>query len=159
MNGRTANQLIFMLCFSGMVAVAFDTTAAQIAPTGYTIPDITLSPDHRYGVTVPGLDTPNPHNSLIEIKTGRVLAEIQATTGYEKASSTEDIKSHPYCFFYRDQPIVRQARRKLAEGCGTAVRPRKIWRRAKPRRHCAAIGRFRCSSHTSTRNCEGPIDG
>ena len=63
MNGRTANQLIFMLCFSGMVAVVIDTTAAQIAPTGYTIPDITLSPDHRYGVTVPGLDTPNPHNA------------------------------------------------------------------------------------------------
>jgi hypothetical protein len=32
------------------------------------------------------LDTPNPHNSLIEIKTGRVLAEIHATTGYEKAN-------------------------------------------------------------------------
>jgi hypothetical protein len=83
---RTANQLIFMLCFGGMVAVAIDTTAAQIAPTGYTIPDITLSPDHRYGVTVPGLDTPDPHNSLIETKTGRVLAEIQAITGYENAN-------------------------------------------------------------------------
>ena len=70
-----------------------------------------------------------------------------------------DIKSHPYCFFFRDQPIVRQARRKLAEGCGTAVRPGKIWRHAKPHRHCAAIGRFKCSSHTSTTNCEGPIDG
>jgi hypothetical protein len=70
-----------------------------------------------------------------------------------------DIKSHPYCFFYRDQPIVRQARRKLAEGCGTAVRPGKMWRHARPRRHCAAIGRFKCSSHTSTRNCEGLIDG
>src|SRR6516225_807580 len=70
-----------------------------------------------------------------------------------------DIKSHPYCFFYRDQPIVRQARRKLAEGCGTAVSPRKIWCHAKPRRRCAAIGRFKCSSQTSTRNCEGPIDG
>ena len=67
-------------------AVAIDTTAAQIAPTGYTIPDITLSPDHRYGVTVPGLDMPNPHNSLIETKTGRLLAEIQAATGYEQAN-------------------------------------------------------------------------
>jgi hypothetical protein len=75
-----------MLCFSAMVAVTIDTTAAQIARTGYTIPDVTLSPDHRYGVTVPGLDTPNPHNSLVEIKTGRVLAEIQATTGYEEAN-------------------------------------------------------------------------
>ena len=86
MNGRAAAQLVFMLCFSGLVAAAIDTAAAQTVPPGYTIPDITLSPDHRYGVTVPGLDTPNPHNSLIETKTGRVLAEIQAITGYEHAN-------------------------------------------------------------------------
>ena len=35
MNGRTANQLIFMLCFSGMLAVAFDTTAGLLAEFGY----------------------------------------------------------------------------------------------------------------------------
>jgi hypothetical protein len=86
MTGRTANHLIFVLCFTGGLAVSTDEAAAQIVPTGYTIPDITLSPDHRYGVTVPGLDTPNPHNSLIEIKTGRVLAKIRAETGYEKAN-------------------------------------------------------------------------
>jgi hypothetical protein len=86
MTGRTANHLIFLLCFIGGLAVSTLEAAAQTVPTGYTIPDITLSPDHRYGVTVPGLDTPNPHNSLIEIKTGRVLAEIQADTGYERAN-------------------------------------------------------------------------
>jgi hypothetical protein len=86
MNGRTANQLIFVLCFTAGLAVSTSEAAAQIVPTGYTIPDITLSPDHRYGVTVPGLDTPNPHNSLVEVKTGRVLAEIQANTGYEQAN-------------------------------------------------------------------------
>jgi hypothetical protein len=86
MTGRTANHLIFVLCFTGGLAVSTDEAAAQIVPPGYTIPDITLSPDHRYGVTVPGLDTPNPHNSLIEIKTGRVLAVIQADTGYEQAN-------------------------------------------------------------------------
>jgi hypothetical protein len=86
MTGRTANHLIFVLCFTGGLAVSTDEAAAQIVPSGYTIPDITLSPDHRYGVTVPGLDTPNPHNSLIEIKTGRVLAVIQADTGYERAN-------------------------------------------------------------------------
>jgi|SRR5262249_13024910 hypothetical protein len=86
MTGRTANYLIFVLCFTGGLAVSTGEAAAQIVPTGYTIPDITLSPDHRYGVTVPDLDTPNPHNSLIEIKTGRVLAVIQADTGYEHAN-------------------------------------------------------------------------
>ena len=86
MNGRTANQLIFVLCFTAGLAVSTSEAAAQIVPTGYTIPDITLSPDHRYGVTVPGLDTPNPHNSLVEVKTGHVLAEIQANTGYEQAN-------------------------------------------------------------------------
>ena len=85
MNGRTAHRLVLMLCLIGGL-VAIDAVGAQVAPTGYTIPDITLSPDHRYGVTVPGLDTPNPHNSLVEIKTGRVLAEIQAYTGYVSAN-------------------------------------------------------------------------
>ena len=93
MTGRTANHLIFVLCFTGGLAVSTDEAAAQIVPSGYTIPDITLSPDHRYGVTVPGLDTPNPHNSLIEIKTGRVLTEIQADTGYERANHMELLPS------------------------------------------------------------------
>ena len=43
MNGGAATRLVVMLCFSGMVAAAIDTAAAQTAPTGYTIPDITLS--------------------------------------------------------------------------------------------------------------------
>ena len=92
MTGRTANHLIFVLCFTGGLAVSTDEAAAQIVPSGYTIPDITLSPDHRYGVTVPGLDTPNPHNSLIEIKTGRVLAVIQ---GHRLRAS----KSYQSCSF------------------------------------------------------------
>jgi hypothetical protein len=93
MTGLTANQLIFVLCFTGGLVVSIAEAAAQTVPTGYTIPDITLSPDHRYGVTVPRLDTPNPHNSLVEIKTGRVLAEIQADTGYERANHMELLPS------------------------------------------------------------------
>src|SRR5215469_18392598 len=58
----------------------------QTVPVGYTILDITLSPDHRYGVTVPDLNTPNPQNSLVEVETGRVLTVIQANTGYESAN-------------------------------------------------------------------------
>ena len=88
----TANQLIFVLCFTGWLVVSIAEAAAQTVPTGYTIPDITLSPDHRYGVTVPRLDTPNPHNSLVEIKTGRV-AEIQADTGYEQANHVQLLHS------------------------------------------------------------------
>jgi hypothetical protein len=60
--------------------------AGQNVPAGYKILDITLSPDHRYGVTVPDLDTPNPQNSLVEVETGRMLAVIQADTGYEHAN-------------------------------------------------------------------------
>ena len=93
MLGRTLDHLIVVLCFAGGLAVSSDAAVAQIVPAGYTIPDITLSPDHRYGVTVPGLDTPNPHNSLIEIKTGRVLAEIEADTGYEHANHIELLPS------------------------------------------------------------------
>ena len=43
MTGLTANQLIFVLCFTGGLAVSTDEAAAQIVPTGYTIPDITLN--------------------------------------------------------------------------------------------------------------------
>lgn len=69
---------------------------------GYLIPDITLSPDHRYGVTVPQLEyfesdlkkvapfeytvkiSDNPRNSLVEVKTGRVLGVINADTGWDR---------------------------------------------------------------------------
>lgn len=60
--------------------------AGQTVPAGYKVLDITLSPDHRYGVTVPDLNTPNPKNSLVETETGRVLAVIQADAGYESAN-------------------------------------------------------------------------
>ncbi len=61
------------------------------APKGFDIPANTLSPDGRYGVTVPLLaDNPSTgdeahdrklddlRNSLVEVQTGRVLAVIQA---------------------------------------------------------------------------------
>ena len=67
--------------------------AGETIPAGYKILDITLSPDHRYGVTVPDLDTPNPQNSLVEVATGRVLAVIDADTGYERANHNEVLPS------------------------------------------------------------------
>ena len=123
MTGRTANHLIFVLCFIGGLAVSTLEAAAQTVPTGYTIPDITLSPDHRYGVTVPGLDTPNPHNSLIEIKTGRVLAEIQADTGYERANHISLLPSR----WTKDKGPSKNTclgRFVLAERAGAALVPR-----------------------------------
>jgi len=86
MNGLTTNQLGLVLCFIGWLVVSIGQAAAQVVPAGYTIPDVTLSPDHRYGVTVPGLNTPNAHNSLVEIQTGLVLAEIKADVGYEQSN-------------------------------------------------------------------------
>lgn len=67
--------------------------AGQAVPAGYKILDITLSPDHRYGVTVPDIDTPNPQNSLVEVATGRVLAVIQADAGYESANHNSVLPS------------------------------------------------------------------
>lgn len=60
----------------------------QKAPKGFTIPDGSLSPDKHYGVTVPILaehgDNDDPNNSLVDIKTGRVVAVIHATTGWDR---------------------------------------------------------------------------
>jgi hypothetical protein len=85
---------IFLLA---MIFAALGTSnsaaAGQNVPAGYKILDITLSPDHRYGVTVPDLDTPNPQNSLVEVETGRVLAVIQADTGYEHANRNSVLPS------------------------------------------------------------------
>jgi hypothetical protein len=68
---------------------------------GYSIPDITLSPDHRFGVTVPQEEyfeydlkqvapleytvkiSDDPRNSLVEVKTGKVLGVINADTGWD----------------------------------------------------------------------------
>jgi len=60
---------------------------SQTIPRGYLLPEETLSPDHRYGVLVPQADQfpddARPKNKLIEVKTGRVLAEIVGNTGWK----------------------------------------------------------------------------
>ena len=60
----------------------------QDIPFGYyTIPAYTLSPNHRYGVTVPQWEhsdeIDNPRNKVVEVKTGRVLAVIHTETGWD----------------------------------------------------------------------------
>lgn len=56
-------------------------------PEGFTVPESTLSPDHRFGILVPDsdhYDIQSPQNKLVEVTTGRVLAVIQAETGMEQ---------------------------------------------------------------------------
>jgi hypothetical protein len=65
------------------------TAAAQNIPKGFVVPECTVSPDGRYGVTVPILDqhedSENPKNNVIELKTGRTIAVIQTKfTGWNR---------------------------------------------------------------------------
>jgi hypothetical protein len=65
------------------------TAVAQSAPKGFVVPKCTISPDGRYGVTVPILDqhedSENPRNSVIELKTGKTVAVIQTKfTGWTR---------------------------------------------------------------------------
>ncbi len=79
----------FKYLFSLWPLVVFVTSVyGQKAPKGFTIPEGTLSPDKHYGVTVPVLaehgDNDDPKNSLVDLKTGRVVAAIQANTGWDR---------------------------------------------------------------------------
>lgn len=65
------------------------TVSAQSIPKGFVVPECTVSPDGRYGVTVPILlqfeDSENPKNSVIELKTGKVVAVIKSKfTGWNR---------------------------------------------------------------------------
>jgi hypothetical protein len=86
MKVRLKLRLTLVVCFFAAFGTSNGAAAGQPVPAGYKILDITLSPDHHYGVSVPDLDTPNPQNSLVEVETGRVLAVIAADTGYESAN-------------------------------------------------------------------------
>ena len=84
---------ILFVCFLATLGASNGAAAGQAVPADYKILDITLSPDHRYGVTVPGLDTPNPQNNLVEVETGRVLVVIRADVGYERANHNSVLPS------------------------------------------------------------------
>jgi hypothetical protein len=58
-------------------------------PKGFVVPPCTISPDGRYGVTVPLLDQEerlgDAKNSVIELKTGKVIAVIKSKfTGWNR---------------------------------------------------------------------------
>jgi hypothetical protein len=65
------------------------TAKAQNIPKGLVVPKCTISPDGRYGVTVPVLDlhkdSENPKNSVIELETGKIVAVIKTKwTGWNR---------------------------------------------------------------------------
>ena len=73
-------------------------TPAQTAiPAGYILPTNTISPNRRYGVLVPILDYQPPRrtdrvkNSIIDIKTGRIVADIQADVGFNHPINYHEI--------------------------------------------------------------------
>lgn len=83
-------------CFPKYLAIAavFSASLASLRSDArhakFLIPDYTLSPGHRFGVTVPYFDAEEgdrvePANKLVEVRTGRVLAVIHAETGYDRA--------------------------------------------------------------------------
>lgn len=58
---------------------------------GFSIPDFTISPDHRYGILVPDFDhyiwptakQPSAHqHNLVELQSGHVLTTIEAASGF-----------------------------------------------------------------------------
>jgi hypothetical protein len=65
----------------------------QTVPAGYTIPAETLSPDGRYGVTVPKMESydilTDARNEVVQAATGRVLGAIQGNATFEGMNQTE----------------------------------------------------------------------
>lgn len=85
------NKLILPLLF-----VASVDAFSQGIPKGYTVPDNTLSPDKHYGVTVPKIEDDPDHacNSLVDVRTGHVLAVLQAAhVGYDRMNNGEVLPS------------------------------------------------------------------
>jgi formylglycine-generating enzyme required for sulfatase activity len=76
-----------------MVAKLTAGAAEWNVPKGFSVPNSSLSPDNRFGVSVPinALHDENaePNNSLIELTTGRVLTVIKANTAWENANHQE----------------------------------------------------------------------
>lgn len=60
--------------------------APAAPPPGFTIPEITLSPDRRFGILVPDEERyeAGARNKLVEANSGRVLAVINGAPGVEQ---------------------------------------------------------------------------
>lgn len=68
------------------IAVVVTVHAQHAVPPGFTMPEITLSPDKRFGVLVPDekRHDAGEKNKLVEVGTGRVLAVIGGEPGMER---------------------------------------------------------------------------
>ena len=71
------------------LVLALSSVQAEEKRAAFSIPDSTLSPDRRYGVTVPTLDSDakeprDSSNELIEITTGKTLAVIKAAVVFDR---------------------------------------------------------------------------
>ncbi|HEX8489692.1 MAG TPA: hypothetical protein VF626_01630 [Chthoniobacterales bacterium] len=80
-------QTLFLI-FAALtnIAVAVTARAERAVRPGFTIPEITLSPDKRFGVLVPDEKRydAGEKNKLIEVSTDRVLAVIAGEPGMER---------------------------------------------------------------------------
>jgi hypothetical protein len=76
--------MFFTLAAAANIALAAFGESAP--PPGFTIPEITLSPDKRFGILVPDEKRydAGEKNKLVEVRTGRVLAVIAGEPGMER---------------------------------------------------------------------------
>ncbi len=67
------------------LALLFSSAHAGEKHPAFTIPDSTLSPDRRHGVSVPSLDSKTEKaNRLIEVSTGKTLAIVKAAPVFDR---------------------------------------------------------------------------
>ncbi|MEO6970913.1 MAG: hypothetical protein ABI217_08465 [Chthoniobacterales bacterium] len=91
--GLTATHAQRLRFLSVFLAAFLVKSAIASPPPSFSLPDFTVSPDHRYGILLPEEDhsLPNvPGNQLVEIATDRVITTIKAQTGL---SDDEDSKT------------------------------------------------------------------
>ncbi len=90
MHRTTAKRLL-----SGFSSILFLVASGhgvgvQAADPHYLVPKSTWSPDHRTGVTVPALEFEDaikvPKNRLVEVKTGRVIADIVGLEAWDRTN-------------------------------------------------------------------------
>ncbi len=83
-----------MLLHLGHLALA-GCALAQNIPAGFVVPESTLSPDHHYGVTCPIFserkEPDDRVNSLIDLKTGRLLASMVGFGCYDHLVGHTDL--------------------------------------------------------------------
>lgn len=86
----------------GSILLAFagaNQAAAQTLPVGFGVPNTTLSPDHRYGVTVAEkayYDSipQTAKNQVVDTKAAKIIGTINADLGFDEANFNEVLPAH-----------------------------------------------------------------